>query len=88
MLSMIVPFLAVLELLGRRPEDDFVDVDVGGLADREGNHAGIGRSRDADLAYVVPVRRLDVALADVVEEFRGDRAGRNDRARTANLVAE
>ena len=93
-----------LQLLGRRPEDDFVDVDVGGLADREGNHAGIGRSRDTDLAHVVPVRRLNVALANVVEELRGDRAGRDHGgadvvgfdfltqafapARTANLVAE
>ena len=79
MLSMIVPFLAVLELLGRRPEDDFVDVDVARLADREGNHAGVGSSRDADLAHVVPVRRLDVGLANVAEELRGDRAWRDDR---------
>jgi len=47
-----------------------------GLTDQEGGNAGIAAGTEADLADIFPVAGLYAFIADVVEQFRFDGAGR------------
>jgi hypothetical protein len=58
------------KLLRRWAEDEFVDVYILGRANREAHHPGLAFGRNANLAYIILIRLLDIWIANMLEQFR------------------